>query len=92
MRILLREMAPWIGSLDENPRPLEVPSLLLRTGETVANDKAWKLRCPEIQIHEVPGHHHSLFDSENVRELQAVFHEASESWSAARFASYESHR
>jgi len=91
MRILLREMAPWIGSLDDHPRALEVPALLLRTGETMANDEVWKRRCPEIKIREVPGHHHSLFDAGNVRELQTAFHRSISSWATARVASFESH-
>jgi thioesterase domain-containing protein len=80
MRLLLREVAPWVASLDRDPIALEIPAALLRTSQTSADDAAWKRRCPNIRIHEVPGSHHTLFDPGNIDGLRAAFSVATREW------------
>jgi thioesterase domain-containing protein len=80
MRLLIREAAPWIASLDRNPIPLWAPAILLRTRLAADDDAAWRRRCPNIEIFEVPGRHHSLFESENISSLRAAFLTATRNW------------
>jgi thioesterase domain-containing protein len=82
MRLLVRATAPWIASLDQEPIPLEVPAILLRTHLTESDDAAWRRRCPNIEIFEIPGSHHTLFDSENVSRLHDTFIAATRDWRA----------
>jgi thioesterase domain-containing protein len=80
MRLLLRETAPWIASLDRDPRPLAVPVALLRTSQTAGDDAAWQRRCPAIRILEVRGGHLTLFEPENVAGLRDAFNTARRDW------------
>jgi thioesterase domain-containing protein len=80
MRLLLRETAPWIASLDRDPRPLAVPVALLRTALTAGDDAAWQRRCPAIRILEVRGGHHTLFEPEHVGGLRDAFNTARRDW------------
>ena len=80
MRLLLRETAPWIASLDRDPRQLFVPVTLLRTAETATDDAAWQRRCPAIQILEVRGGHLTLFAPEHVAGLRDAFNTARKHW------------
>jgi len=80
MRLLLRETAPWIASLDRDPRPLAVPMALLRTTLTAGDDAAWQRRCPAIRILEVRGGHHTLFAPEHVAGLRDAFNTARRDW------------
>jgi len=80
MRLLVRETAPWIGSLDRDPVPLRASAVLLRTGLTASDDEAWKRRCPDIAISEVPGQHHTLFEPDNVDALRRAFIAATRDW------------
>jgi thioesterase domain-containing protein len=80
MRLLIRLVAPWMASLDRNPAALEAPALLLRTGFAAGVDDAWRRRCPEIKIFEIPGKHHNLFDAENAGRLHESFINATRSW------------
>jgi thioesterase domain-containing protein len=80
MRLLLREMAPWVASLDRDPVALEIPVALLRTSRTRGDDAAWMRRCPNIHIYEVPGSHHTLFDPGNIAGLRAAFSAATRDW------------
>jgi len=73
MRLLLREVAPWIASLDRDPVPLPVPTILLRTEATSVHDEAWRRRCPNIAIGEIPGKHLTLFEAENIGGLREAF-------------------
>ncbi len=82
MRMLVRTTAPWLAELDRTPVPLEVPAVLLRTALAQGDDAAWRLRCPNIRIVEIPGHHHNLFDPENVSALHEAFIAATEEWRA----------
>ncbi|WP_244425464.1 thioesterase domain-containing protein [Bradyrhizobium sp. STM 3843] len=82
MRMLVRTTAPWLADLDRTPVPLEVPAVLLRTALAQGDDAAWRLRCPNIRILEIPGHHHNLFDPENVGALHEAFIAATEEWRA----------
>jgi thioesterase domain-containing protein len=80
MRLLVRELAPWLGSLDREPVALKAPAVLLRTPLAAGDDTPWRRRCPNIEIFEIPGQHHSLFEPENVGSLREVFVTATRDW------------
>jgi pimeloyl-ACP methyl ester carboxylesterase len=80
MRLLVREVAPWIASLDREPVPLKAPAVLLRTRLTVGDDPVWLRRCPNIKICEIPGRHDTLFEAENVGSLREAFLTATLDW------------
>ena len=80
MRLLVREVAPWLAALDDEPAVLRVPALLLRTSLTAADDAAWRRRCPDIQILELPGQHHTLFEAENGAALRDAFISGTGRW------------
>jgi thioesterase domain-containing protein len=81
MRVLLRMTAPWLATLDQNPAALKAQAVLLRTPQTTADDPAWLRRCPNMNILEVAGGHHSLFEPENVGTLRRAFLTATSAWS-----------
>jgi thioesterase domain-containing protein len=83
MRMLVRTTAPWLAELDREPVPLEIPTAVLRTALTESDDAAWRRRCPNVRIFEIPGHHHNLFDPENVGALHEAFITATEGWRTA---------
>jgi thioesterase domain-containing protein len=74
MRLLLREAAPWIASLDRNPIALMAPTILLRTRLNASGDEAWRRRCPSIKIYEIPGGHHTLLEPENIDHFGCLHH------------------
>jgi len=76
MRLLLREVAPWVAELDRKPVQLDAPTILLRTQASACHDAAWRLRCPNIAIREVPGKHQTLFEPENIGGLRDAFESA----------------
>jgi thioesterase domain-containing protein len=80
MRLLIREVAPWIASLDREPTALEAPATLLRTAFTAGDDAAWRRRCPNIEIFEISGQHHTLFEPENIASLREAFVTATRAW------------
>jgi thioesterase domain-containing protein len=80
MRLLIDAVAPWIASLDREPVPLKAPAVLLRTGSTSNDDLSWRRRCPDIEIYEIPGQHHTLFEAENIANLREVFITATRDW------------
>ena len=80
MRLLIRATAPWIASLDREAVPLRAPAILMRTQLTAGDDAAWRCRCPNIEIFEIPGQHHTLFEPENIGPLRAVFFTATHNW------------
>jgi thioesterase domain-containing protein len=80
MRMLIRETAPWLASLDREPVALHVPVALLRTHATSGDDAAWRRRCPNIQIYEVIGAHHTLFYPENMGSFREAFTTATREW------------
>jgi thioesterase domain-containing protein len=80
MRLLIREAAPWIAALDRDPTPLNAPSILIRTQSTAGDDGAWRRRCPDLDIYEIDGKHHSLWDPENVGSLRDAFASATRNW------------
>jgi thioesterase domain-containing protein len=80
MRLLIEASAPWIASLDREPVALEAPAILLRTNLTAGDDAAWRSRCPNIKIFEIPGQHHSLFEAENIASLREAFLTATRDW------------
>jgi thioesterase domain-containing protein len=86
MRLLIRLAAPWIASLDRNPLALNAPAILLRTEVAVNDDKAWRRRCPEIEIFEISGKHHNLFEPGNLGRLHEVFIRATRGWRQSMMA------
>jgi len=80
MRLLIREAAPWIASLDRDPVPLMGPAILLRTRLTAGDDAAWRRRCPNIEIYQIPGEHLTLFEPENIGSLHDAFITATYEW------------
>jgi thioesterase domain-containing protein len=80
MRLMARELAPWIAAIDRNPIPLIAPSILLRCQSTAPDDGAWRRRCPKIEIFEISGQHHNLFDAENIDSLREAFAAGTVNW------------
>ena len=80
MRLFLREVAPWVGSLDLKPVELKAPAILIRTRETAIDDPAWRRRCSNIQIFEIPGTHRTICEPENIRVLRNSFITATSRW------------
>ncbi len=80
MRLLIRALAPWLATLDRDPAALGAPAALLRTALTRDDDAAWRRRCPQLEILEIPGGHHTLFDPENIDALRAAFSAATRGW------------
>jgi thioesterase domain-containing protein len=83
MRLLLSETSGWIGSLDKEPIPLKTSALHIRTAEAAGNDEAWRRRCSNMQIVEVPGTHQSMFEPENAAVMRARFLDAARNWRLA---------
>jgi len=73
MRLLLREVAPWIASLDREPVQLNAPVMLLRTRPSAGDDSAWRRRCPNIEIIEITGDHNTYFEPENADSFREAF-------------------
>nr|WP_244422871.1 alpha/beta fold hydrolase [Bradyrhizobium sp. ORS 278] len=80
MRLLLRLLAPALASIDRDPVALDAPAVLLRTPLHDASDAAWRRRCPCLNVREIPGKHHTLFDPENVGSLRQAFLSATPDW------------
>ena len=80
MRLFLREVAPWVGSLDLKPVALKAPAILIRTRESAGDDPAWRRRCPNIQIFEIPGTHLTICEPENIGVLRDSFITATSRW------------
>ena len=80
MRLLMRATAPWLRGLDNDPSPLKASAALLRTASAAAADAAWRIRCPEIQIIEIPGDHDSLLDLQNHGRMRTAFASAIKDW------------
>jgi thioesterase domain-containing protein len=80
MRLLIRATAPWVSALDREPIPLRAPALLIRTRLTASDDSAWRRRCPEIEILEIPGQHRTLFAPDNIGPLRAAFIAGTSKW------------
>jgi thioesterase domain-containing protein len=81
LRLLIEAAAPWVASLDREPVALEAPAILLRTNLTAGDDPAWRSRCPNIKIFQLPGKHHTLFEPENIASLREAFLTATRDWS-----------
>ena len=82
MRLMLREVAPWLASMDRNPVTLNAPASLLRTRANLNYDDDWRRRCPEIKIVEIAGDHDTYFESQNFGILREAFIFATEDWRA----------
>jgi thioesterase domain-containing protein len=81
VRMMAREVAPWLARLDEKPVPLSVPVAFLRTRLNADSDAPWRSRCPNLVVHEINGTHHTLFEPENISSLRDAFVEATREWS-----------
>jgi thioesterase domain-containing protein len=84
MRLLLRAVAPWVASLDRDPVALNAPAILLRTPSTAGDDAAWRYRCPNMKIVEIPGQHLALYEPENIGSLRDAFITATREWCQPR--------
>ena len=80
MRLMLREVAPWLASLDRKPVALNAPAILLRTRSNLNYDDDWRRRCPGIKIIEIAGDHDSYFEPQNFGILRAAFVAATQDW------------
>jgi thioesterase domain-containing protein len=80
MRLLLREVASWIASLDREPVQLNAPVVLLRTRLTAGDDSAWRRRCPNIEIIEIAGDHNTYFEPENAGSFREAFAKGTPDW------------
>jgi thioesterase domain-containing protein len=80
LRLLIQGVAPWIASLDRESVPLKAPAILLRTQLTASDDAAWLRRCPNMEIFEIAGQHHTLFEPENIGSLREAFVTATRGW------------
>jgi thioesterase domain-containing protein len=83
MRLLIRALAPWLATLDRCPSALSAPAALLRIASTRDDDSAWRRRCPDIEIFEIPGGHQTLFDPENIDALRTAYRAATGNWRRA---------
>jgi len=73
-RLLIRQAEPWIRSLDVAPIALKVPAILLRTRENAGDDGAWRQRCPDMEMFEIPGDHRTISKLfENSGSLKTTF-------------------
>lgn len=84
VRLLIREIAPWLASLDQEPVALKAPAILLRTRSTASDDAAWRRRCSNVEIKEISGQHHTLFEEENMGSLRQTFIAATRGWRGVR--------
>ena len=80
MRLMLREVAPWLASLDRKPVALKAPAILLRTRSNLNYDDDWRRRCPGIKIIEIAGDHDLYFEPQNFGILRAAFVAATQDW------------
>jgi thioesterase domain-containing protein len=80
MRMLILRLIPWWVSLDLEPVALKVPTILIRSPHTAGDEAAWRRRCPNIQIFEIPGQHQTLFEPENIETLRETFNAATGDW------------
>jgi len=80
LRLLLREIAPWLARLDRQPTALSVPATHLRSRHTEGDDLSWRRRCPNMKFVEIAGDHETLFESETVDAFRAAFLQATRGW------------
>ena len=80
MRLLMRATAPWLREVNRNPEPLQIHAAHLRTASAASSDGAWRARCPNIDIVEIPGDHDGLLDPENFTSMRRAFASAMRGW------------
>jgi thioesterase domain-containing protein len=78
MRLLLRLASPAAAA--EPATPLAAPVLLLRTTEGVRDDDTWRRRCPRLEVHELPGDHHTLGSPETAQAIRPTFSAGTRDW------------
>jgi thioesterase domain-containing protein len=83
LRLLLREINPWVSTLDIDPVPLKAPVTLIRTTESAGDDPIWQRRCPDIEILETSGTHQTMFDPEYAATFRECFLAGTRSWRTA---------
>jgi len=73
-QLLIHHAQPWIESLDIEPIALKAPAILLRTQGIRGDDRAWRRRCPDMEIFEIPGDHRTITEVlENSRKPETTF-------------------
>jgi thioesterase domain-containing protein len=80
MRLLIREVAPWIALLDREQIALRAPAVFFRTYSNAEADSVWRRRCPGINIVEMPGDHHTLLDHGNPSSFRETFVIRTKEW------------
>lgn len=80
MRYLTQAVAGWMASTLRAPVVLKAPVVLLRTAVRAEDDAAWRQRCSRLEIKEIRGQHHSLFEPENSSQLHEAFIAGTRSW------------
>ena len=80
MRLLIREVAPWIALLDREQIALRAPAVFFRTYSNAEADSVWRRRCPGINIVEMPGDHHTLLDHGNPSSFRESFVIGTKEW------------
>jgi thioesterase domain-containing protein len=80
IRMLAREVAPFLARIDDQPVTLSAPMAFLRTKLNADNDTFWRARCPNFTPYDIIGGHHTLFEPENIGSLRDAFVKATRSW------------
>lgn len=80
MRLLVQAVAPWLASIEQRPVALRAPVVLLRTALSAADDDAWRRRCQNLNIIQIKGQHHTLFEPENIGSLHEAFVAGTRNW------------
>ena len=80
MRLLLRLTALLPTLQGSDLTPLDAPALLLRTTDNVHDDAAWRQRCPNLQIAELPGDHHTLNSAATVGAIRRLLQQQTDAW------------
>ena len=76
LRLLILESVDWLAELDRDPKLLSAPTEVFRTSQNSIDDGAWRRRCSNLSIHEVPGTHNTISESANVTILSSALIEA----------------
>lgn len=80
MRYLTQAVAAWMASVEREPVVLDAPVIFLRTAIRADDDAAWRQRCSSLEVTEIKGQHHSLFEPENRGALHDAFIAATRDW------------
>jgi thioesterase domain-containing protein len=84
MRLMLNSVVEWLTGLDVNLVPLRAPASFVRTRENACEDDMWCRRCLDLEIIEIPGQHHTVFEPENLGALRQAILGTKQHWNARR--------